>query len=257
MFLWVLLLSSCVVHNSRGTFRVVPGTPDYVLESPDAHHTPFLEVLKAYNGFEPGQGWVDLGNLMELSVENAYYQPGFARSGLAGFLGTETARYAVENDGLRLLSVEAMKSRPNADLPVQDLISNRETKFSHYRLYFEIIFPQGKQSHGSVLLGAKSKEELGRLGAELARPESVCYPGSANCTVFPEACSVSVEMKVFVNGKPEMVPWGSLLERVANHARRIRMERLYEGRLTRLRVPALDVKTLRLPLLPGDRIALK
>ncbi len=235
----------------------MPASPDDLLANPHSQRTAFPDVLKAYNGFEPGQGWVDLGPLMELSVENAYYELGFPRSGLAGFLGTETARYAVTDEGLKLLSVQAMKSRPKVNVPVQNLISDRQTRFSHYRLYFEIIFPQGKQSHGSVLLGASSKQELGQLGAEMAKPESVCYPGSAKCTVFPEACSVSVEMKLIVNGKSEMVPWGSVLERVANHARHIRMERLYDGRLIRVRIESLDSKALWLPLLPGDRILLK
>ncbi len=99
---------------SRTHFQVIPHSPQYLLRSPpDSHRTPFTEVLKAYNGFEAGHAWIDLTPDMELSIENAYYEAGAMRSGLAGFLGTEVARYAVLSNGLDLLSVQPMKNRPN------------------------------------------------------------------------------------------------------------------------------------------------
>jgi hypothetical protein len=54
---------------------------------------PFPDVLRVYNGFEPGRAWMELRPGMELRIENAYYQPGMPRSGLNGFLGTEIAQY--------------------------------------------------------------------------------------------------------------------------------------------------------------------
>jgi hypothetical protein len=249
-----LCLTACVARLSRTYFEVLPNSPNYLLQSPDSRRTPFPEVLKAYNDFETGHAWIDLEPL-ELRIENAYWAPGAPRNGLAGFLGTEVARYVVRSHGLALVSVDPMSNRPKDQTPVQDLISSTETRFSHYRLYYEVVFSQRDHSHGSVLLGADSQAEIDGLSAQLSHPEAVCSQRSIHCIVFPEACSVSVEMKVIVNGKPESVLWGSTLGSIAKQPRHVEMKRLYAGELTPVRIDAKDRKSLLLPLLPGDRIA--
>ena len=255
--LWGLsiCLAACVGPLSRTHFEVIPHSPQYLLQYPrDSERAPFTDVLKAYNGFEAGHSWIDLTPLMELRVENAYYEAGAPRSGLAGFLGTEVARYAVLPNSLDLLSVQSMKSRPNEDMPVQDLISSAGRNFSHYRLYFEMVFARSDHSHGSVLLGGNSQKEIDDLSRELTHPEAICYQPFVHCTVFPEACSVSVEMKVVVNGRTRSVTWGSTLGNIANRPHHLEMRRLYAGQLRPVRVDPSDPKALLLPLLPGDQI---
>lgn len=166
---------------------------------------------------------------MELRIENAYYEAGAPRSGLAGFLGTEVARYAVLSNALDLLSVQPMENRPNDDIPVQDLVSSAGRKFSYYGLYLEIVFARSDHSHGSVLLGADSQKEIDELSARLTHPETVCYEPFIHCTVFPEACSVSVEMKVVVNSKATSVMWGGTLGNIAKRPHHLEMKRLYAG----------------------------
>lgn len=255
--LWCLsfCLASCAGYLSSKHFQVIPHSPHYLLQSPpDAHRTPFTELLKTYNGFEAAHAWIDLTPLMELRIENAYYEPGFPRTGLKGFLGTEVAQYTVASSGLHLLSVKPMENRPKSDVPVQSLISSAATKFSHYRLYFEIVFARSNHSHGSVLLGADSSKEIDELSARLTHPETVCYPPFIHCNSFPEACSVSVEMKIVVNGKATSVVWGSTLGSIAKRPHRLEMKRLYTGQLTPVRLDPNDPKALLLPLLPGDHI---
>lgn len=236
------------------SFRIVPKRPSYVLRFPNGQEAALGEVLRRYNGFVPGQGWVDLLPGMELRIENAYYQKGASRRGLAGFLGTEVARYEVGTEGLQLLTTRSMPQRPTDDAPVERLIGETEEHFRFYRLYYEIVFGGPGGSHGSVLLGAQSKEELMRLSDELGHPEDVCNAGSTHCAVFPEACSVSVEIKITVNGKPQTVAWGSTLERITEESRHLSVKRLYRGRLTPVKMNAADPNVLRLPLLPGDEI---
>jgi hypothetical protein len=139
------------------------------------------------------QNYIDLQLNSTLRVENAYYQPGASRRGVEGFLGTEIAKYRVTLQGLRELAVTTMAGRPENQLPVQRLISRRKLKYLKYRLYYEVVFTRSSQIHGSVLLGANSLSELNELSARLVVPESVCNKHSAHCTVFPEACSVSIE----------------------------------------------------------------
>lgn len=189
-------------------------------------------------------------------MENAYYKPGFSRQGLAGFLGTEVANYSVTAHGLRLLSFQPMKDRPTGDLPVQELISRPQMRHSYYRFYYEVFFKDRTQSHGSVLLGADSMEDLDHLSAELAGGGSSCSATSSKCTLFPEACSVSIEMQILVNGKRRSVVWGTNLNSVIEeHPQTIAMERLRAGRLTPVRINSHDPRELQLPLLPGDHIS--
>jgi hypothetical protein len=76
--------------------------------------------------------------------------------------------------------------------------------------------------------------------------------------VFPEACSVSVEMAIVVNGAPLTVVWGSTLQSVMNRRpRQVSLHRLNAGRLTVVQLEAEDKNALKLPLLPGDRIEWK
>jgi len=82
----------------------------------------------------------------------------------------------------------------------------------------------------------------------------VCADGSTQCTVFPEACTVSLEMEVVVNGKRQTVLWGSDLAELARDRRNVTLFRPYKGRLAPVELDASDHDALRVPLLPGDVI---
>ena len=198
---------------------------------------------------------MDLHPQMELRIENAYYKDGMSRKGLNGFLGTETARFIVQPGGeLGLMSVNAMNDRPGGQPGVAQLMSGPQARFRFHRFYFEILFTRRTRTQGSVLLGADTPAEISRLASQLADPETVCNEQSKNCTVFPEACSVSVEMQVAVNGTLLDILWGSVLASVAEHPRHLELRRLYHGRLLPVRIHSFNAEALRLPLLPGDRI---
>jgi hypothetical protein len=128
----LLCLGSCATQRA---FRILPpsGLPpndsDYRLRSPDAVETPFPEILKRYNGYQAGRGYLDLRPRMALRIENAYYTEGVAKHGLAGFLGTEIARYEVHNRGIHLTSVKSMERRPRDQPPVQELIGKSQSSF--------------------------------------------------------------------------------------------------------------------------------
>ncbi|MBV8895427.1 MAG: hypothetical protein JO051_02870 [Acidobacteriaceae bacterium] len=234
----------------------MPATPNYSLRSPDSQETPFPEILKSYNGFEPGRGWMDLRAGMELRIENAYYRPGMPRRGLNGFLGTEVARYKVQaRGGLELLSVDAMKDRPSEELPVQQLMRPGQMHYRCYRFFYEVLFRRSGSVRGSVILGGETKDEIERIAMELlSDPDAVCSASSKNCTVFPEACSVSIEMEIVVNGAARNVLWGSPLSDVVGHSQHVELSRIYKGRLAPVKIDARDADALRLPLLPGDRV---
>lgn len=110
----ICALSSSCATRSGPDFRILPATPNYLLRNPDSEQTPFPEILRVYNGFEPGGAWLELRPYMELRIENAYYEPGASKGGLTGFLGTEVAQYKMRlHVGLQLLSVRSMQHRPD------------------------------------------------------------------------------------------------------------------------------------------------
>ncbi len=253
---FVLLSSvSCASRRRLGPFRVLRANPDYLLRSPDGNNTPFPEVLERYSVVGPG--WVELRPQMQLRIENAYYREGAPKRGLANFLGTETAQYQVRPTGaLRQISVASTVKQPPADQPpVLELMHASQRRYRHHRFFYQILFTKRAELRSAALLGAASVTEMNRLTARLlTEPDSICGGESVHCTVFPEACTVALEIEIVVNGTPRTVVWGSLLAHVAQRPRRVEMWRLHSGRLTPVELDPSDAAALRLPLLPGDRI---
>lgn len=251
----LLILASCATSS----FRVIPATPAYLLRAPDGVETTFSEILPRFNGFEPRRDWMDLRAHMELRIENAYYRPGVARHGLNGFLGTEVARIEVQSNGkLRLLSVKSIKPRPKDQPPVQQLVGALQRQYRHHRFYYEIFFGRKGNTRGSVLLGANAQEQIEHLAANLlADPLAVCGSNSTHCTIFPEECTVSIEMQIVLNGVPRNIRWDSDLADVVNRPRHIELRRHYRGRVVPVKLDTHDPRALELPLLPGDRIGWK
>lgn len=257
LLILVVVTTSCA-RRSLGSFGILPSNPDYLLRSPDSKETPFPEVISRYSNAVPGQGWLDLRAHMDLRIENAYYRNGVPKRGITGYLGTEIAFYQVRpKGGLRLGSTESKltESRPVGQLPVQELIRASQRNFRYYRFYYAVVFKKKADTRGSVLLAAKSTKELARLATQLTDdPDSICGGQSKNCTVFPEACTVSIEIEIVVNGNPRTILLGSSLSTIAAHPTHVEMLRLHAGRMTPVEIDPADPSALRLPLLPGDQI---
>lgn len=213
---------SCMSPHARGSFRVLPQTPNYVLRSPDSTDTPFSEVLSKYSAVGESQGWLLHPNT-ELHIENAYYREGAPKHGVANFVGTEKVVYQVRSKSLHLISVQAaLEQRPADQPPVQELIRPEQLHYGYYRYFFQIVFRQKAGVRGAVLLGANSIGELDVLAARLMRdPDAVCDGQSPHCAVFPEVCTVALEIEIVVNGAARTVAWGSLLESVATHPKKL------------------------------------
>ena len=255
VILGLVLLAGCAAHRGSEVFRVVPARPEYRLRAPDSQETRFADVL---SGFTPAaSAWVELRPGMALRIENAYYREGSPRRVLADFLGTEVAHYQVRPGGrLRLLSIDSDVHQQPADQPaVQRLIPQSQAGYRHHRFFYEILLNRKAELRGAVLLGAQTTGELERLAGQLVvDPGSVCNGSAPRCTVFPEKCTVSLEIEIAVNGAPRTVLWGSFLSSVAPRPRHVELLRLYRGRMTPVMIDASDAAALRLPLLPADRI---
>jgi len=247
------LTISCAARRTGTAFRVLPGQPDYLLRSPDSKETPFPEVLNRYTN--AGPGWVELRPLTELRVENAYFREGAPKHGLANFLGTEIARYQVlATGGLKEASVESrVEQRPADQPPVQQLLNELQRLYHIHRFFYQVLLNKKSDVRSAVLLGAESADEMERLTTQLlTEPGSVCGDGLTQCTIFPEACTVSLEIEVMVNGDPRTVLWGSTLAEFAESHRHAALFRRYQDGLAPVEIDVRDREALRVPLLPGD-----
>ena len=250
----LLFVLSCATRRPM-SFRVLPAEPSYLLRSPDSEDIPFPEVLGRYTGVGPG--WVDLRPNMGLRVENAYFKGGAPKRGIEGFIGTEVARYrARTRGGLRLISVESnVAHRPQDQPPVQNLLPASVESYRSHRFLNQVTFRSKGEVRGAVLLGASSRNELERLGAQLlSDPDSVCGTQFVHCAIFPEACTVSLEIEIVVNGTPRTVLWGSLLGSIVERPRRLELLRRYAGHLAPVEIDSGDPNALHVPLLPGDHV---
>jgi hypothetical protein len=247
------LILSCATRRTATAFRVLPGRPDYLLVSPDSIETPFPEVLSRYT--KVGPEWVELRPLVALRVENAYFREGAPKHGLANFLGTEVARYQVLATGmLEQISIESrVAQRPSDQPPVQQLVTEPQRAYLKHRFFYQVLLSKKSNIRSAVLLGAQSTDELDRLTkALLTQPDSVCGGASTHCTVFPEACTASLEIEIVVNGTSRTVLWGSTLAEFAEGHRHVALFRRYRGGLAPVEVDIRDREALRVPLLPGD-----
>jgi hypothetical protein len=140
-------------------------------------------------------------------------------------------------------------------MPVQDLIQKKQAQYRFHRYFYAIVFKRGGDARGAVLLGGKSASELEALAAGLLRdPDALCGSSGNHCTIFPEACSVALEMKIVVNGAPQKLAWGSMVMNVVKQPSQLEVLRAFQGKLTPVEIDPRDGNALRLPLLPGDHV---
>ncbi len=251
----LLFLAACAHHGAPGAFRVIPANPEYRLRSPDSRETLFSNVL---NQFTPlSSTWVELRPGMELSMEMAYYREGSGRRTFADFLGTGTAHYQVRSNGsLRLVSTQsALKERPSDQTRIETLVAAAQARDRFHRFFYEILLNRKAELRGAILLSAESTVDLDRLtGQLLSDPAALCKSRPRQCTIFPETCTVSLEIEIVVNGEPRTVLWGSSLSSIASKPQQLELMRPDRGRLAPVKLDLSDPSALRLPLLPGDHV---
>jgi hypothetical protein len=248
-----MFLVSCGTHRIASSFRVLPGQPQYILRTPDRTDVPFPIGSYSY----VGPGWVDLRDAMELRIENAYFREGAPERTIANYVGTETITYRVsENGELRQLNLRSMPQRPADQLPVEKLLTAAGQHSRHHRFFYQVVMSRTSSASSALLLSAHSNKELEMLTKSLtADPDSICNPGSRNCTAFPIACSASLHMEIVTNGAPRTVLWGSTLVGVVPKSfADLRLLRFHNRRLVPVELDASDRNALSLPLLPGDHV---
>ena len=250
-----MALSSCGRPKPSLSFQAVVGQPSYLLRSPELVETPFPETLKAYG--DVSIGWVDLREAMLLRIENAYYKEGAPRRGIANYMGTEMLVLRVMQSGkLKQLELLTLASRVPSQEAVSSLLPIAQQREYFHRFYFQVVVNRQAGTSSALLLSASSKFRLEQLSKQLASdPASVCGGKTQDCTVFPDACSVSLGMEIMVNRQPVKIAWGSTLANVVGQRKQFTLQRQHFGKLVPVQLNPEDPELLRLPFLPGDSIS--
>lgn len=258
----LLLFTTCaslfwIGCNAKRAWRVQPAPSGYALAKGNQSE-PYAQMLERFNGFQTGSGWVDVRPFMRIQIENAYYEPGRPKRGLDGFIGTERVWFRKpEQSGLIEGAIESkmLAVRPAGEPAVEALLPPGNRAYGAYRLFFSVRINRRGATRGAVLLGAPTQRDLEtRAAALLADPDAVCREGSAECTVFPEVCTVSPESEVNVNGAVKAFTWGTPLSAAVRSAKSIKLTRVINGKRAEVAVDPADANALRLPLLPGDEV---
>ena len=182
----LLMSASCTGARLGPYFRVIPGLPDYLLQSPDSVTTPLEAILDPFQ--DTSEGWIELGPSMELRVEQAIFSDPDERT-VANYVGLETVRYVVLPSGeLQQIFLESLPNSDGRTVPrVEDLILVEQLRLPQHRLFLQVIFDREGGTQGAVLLSAASTAALDRLTRDLIDdPKAACRPGSDFCTVFSE-----------------------------------------------------------------------
>jgi hypothetical protein len=201
---------------------------------------------------------------MELRVDGAYYREGAPRTGMADYLGAESARYEVTPAGtLRLVAVSSFvtgqkgKTQPRDQPAVQTLIRPRNLTYEYHRLFFQVVMSRTGATRPAVLLGARSAPALDRITQQfLSGQRSPCDARQSDqCTKFPELITAALDVVITVNGAPRKVIWGTSLSVVAGRSvQKVELKRLTNGRLAPIPIDLSDPEAMRTPLLHGDEV---
>ena len=250
----LFMSASCTGARVGPYFRVIPGLPDYLLQSPDSVTTPLEAILDPFQ--DTSEGWIELGPSMELRVEQAIFRDPEERT-VANYVGLETVRYVVLPSGeLQQIFLESLPNSDGRTVPrVEDLIPVEQLRLTQHRLFLQVIFDREGGTQGAVLLSAASMAVLERLTRDLIDdPKAACRPGSDFCTVFSEDSTAGPDIGVVVNGQPRSVPWTTRLRGIVREAESFELYRFHAGALTRVELDTNDPSALALFLLPGDHI---
>lgn len=251
---YVTFAASCVLR-STDTFRVLPSTLQYEIQSPDLTRTKYNDVLDT---FAPrGGGWIELKPEMGLFIQYALFREGSTEHSIENYLGTESMRYEVKASGelAEYGEISRMEPRPRDTLPVDRLVSKEQRGKKHHRFFFQVVIYTPEAHRVAALISSDSPGELESLTEKLQSGASALEDVSPDHYAFlPETASAAVELSFIVNGTQTRAIWGKRLSSVVGDSRQPRLLRLYEGKWRRVNFDPEDREALELPLLPGDQV---
>lgn len=241
-----------ILTGCRAHYAVIPAAPGYLLRSPDGEKRAFSETTSGFG--DSFNGWMDVGPEMALKLEKAYFIPPESRR-VRDYRGLETVQYLYTSAGvLRRINYSHLEDRPAGQAPVTSALPHAQLFMRHHRLFFQVVLSKTSGTAQAVLVSSDSRPVLTEASSWLLRGESC--PDSRKvqlyCTPIPTIISASLQMQIRVNGRSQLVLWGSTVASVTGGVSPVALFRTYRGRMVPVAFDPQDAQAARLPLWPGD-----
>jgi hypothetical protein len=210
-------------------------------------------------------GYVDLAPEMQLRIERVFL-------GAAGdYRGTMITTYGVTADAqrqakLNLLGVDN-KRLANPDLLDMSLVE-RFAAAPRLRLFLQDLVVNGNDKTPAILIGTTSDGDLKAVTEKIESDPKITCAGlrraQVTCAFFDGSVTVSPMIQVALNGVRTYVPIGSKLYFVLPHVdalqrdallKKVRLQRLFQGKLTPVEFARTEDVVSQLLLVDGDKIS--
>jgi hypothetical protein len=236
---------------------------DYVLQSVPTR--PHDSLLNAY-GYRIERSGVNLKPNLRLKVERAYFSS--SEKSDKNYLGVSNVLFDVTTDSegsLRFQQLHAIQYSPDS-LAQTDHEGSRDVAIlnlkpeKHYRVLFYTHQVPTDRNFSAALIGANdtarldSFEQIIRAASD-ADCSSLIHDGT-ECFEFRGFVTVSIQIPIELNGKPQFVDWGTKVEAVvpAKVQKSFKLQRRFADAYYDLKFSRGDDSILDLTLVGGDRL---
>jgi hypothetical protein len=236
---------------------------DYILQSVPT--PPAASLFNAY-GYRIERSGVDLKPNLRLKIERAYFSN--AEKSDKNYLGISSVFFDVTKDSqgsVRFQQAQALQYSP-ASLAQSDHEGSRDLAIldlkpqNHYRVLFYTHEVPTDQNFSAALIGADDSSHLDQFEQTIrAHADASCIPSTREdlqCMEFRGFVTVSVQIRIELNGQPKFVDWGTRVKDVVPPKSRksLKIQRLFANSYFPVQFKRSDPNILDLALVGADRL---
>ena len=247
-----------------GCFKATNGQArDFILQNVPTR--PSDSLFNAY-GYRIERSGVNLKTNLRLKVERAYFSS--TEKSDKNYLGVSTVLFDVTSDAepsLRFQQVQSIQYSPISLAQTdhegsRDLAILKLKPLKHYRLLFYTHEVPTDQNFSAALIGADDSDRLDHFEQAMRADAGASCTSSTHediqCLEFRGFVTVSVQIPVELNGKPQFVDWGTKVNRVVpdKSQKSLRIQRRFANSYFAIQFNRNDENILDLTLVGGDRL---
>ena len=238
----------------------------YVLQSIPTR--PSDSLFNAY-GYRIERSAVNLKFDLRLKIERAYFRGGSGGDSVKNYLGISDALFDVTTDdegSLRFRQAHSIQYSPasladsnnegSRDLAILDLKPQ-----GHYRLLFYTHQVPTDRNFSAALIGAQDLALLDQfeqaMRADSGASCSTSTHEDVQCLEFRGFVTVSVQIPVELNEKPQFVDWGTKVKSLvpAKAQKHLKIQRQFQNSYFPIQFDRADPSILDLTLVGADRLS--
>ena len=237
---------------------------DYILQNVPT--PPAASLFNAY-GYRIERSGVDLKPNLRLKIERAYFSS--PEKSDKNYLGVSSVFFDVATDSqgsVRFQQAQALQYSP-ASLAQSDHEGSRDLGIlalkpqKYYRVLFYTHQVPTDRNFSAALIGADDSSRLDQfeqnLRADAGAPCSSSPHDDIQCLEFRGFVTVSVQIRIELNGQPKFVDWGTQVRNIVPSKSRksLKIQRLFANSYFPVNFSRTDESIVYLTLVGGDCIS--